>query len=377
MKGREATLIIAASETDSNLYYACRFVVPDPIIFFEISGTKYLVLSDLEFDRAKLQSSADRILSLSELAREVKRKKERPLYADIVDHVFKQKKVRRIVVPSNFPALHYATLHKMGYAITVKTEPFFESRLVKTEEEKKHIIHTLRMMEMTLGEIVGLLRKSKIRGSKILHGREVITSELLKTEINRRLMERGCVSTSTIVASGAQGSFPHHEGKGPIKPHTPIIFDIFPRNHESRYWGDMTRTMVKGRPSDEVKKMFHAVRDANRSAIDMIRPGIHSSKVHQKALDILTSKGFITGKIGGRMEGFIHSTGHGLGLDIHEPPSVSHAGSILKKGNVVTVEPGLYYQKHGGMRLEDVIYVGARGAEVLTRFPTFLEIDKN
>ena len=135
----------------------------------------------------------------------MKKTKERPLYAHIVDHVFKQKGVRRIVVPSNFPALHYAALKKMGYAITVKSEPFFESRLVKTGEEKKYIVETLRKMEMTLGEVVALLRKSRIKGPRIVYGKEVVTSEFLKSEINRRLMERGCVATSTIVASGAQG----------------------------------------------------------------------------------------------------------------------------------------------------------------------------
>lgn len=367
MGTKTASLIIASSETDSNLYYACRFLVPDPVIYFEISGKKHLILSDLELDRARIQAKVHKVLSLS--------KPFSPIA--LAAHSFlKEKKVRKIVVPFNFPASYYETLKKLGYSIMVKPEPFYKNRLVKKPEEKKHIRHTLRQTEKVLREIFKILERSKIKRNRIYYGREIVTSEMLREEISIRLMKLGCTASSTIVSSGVQGSYPHHEGSGPIIPHTPIIFDIYPRHRISRYCGDMTRTIVKGHPSDEVKKMYRAVKEANRLATDKVKAGVHSSKVHLTAKRCLERHGFRTGKISGRMQGFIHSTGHGLGLDVHEPPSISMKGSPLKKGNVITIEPGLYYQKYGGVRIEDSIFVTKSGSESLTKFPKFLEIDK-
>lgn len=106
----------------------------------------------------------------------------------------------------------------------------------------------------------------------------------------------------------------------------------------------------------------------------MIRHRIDGSKVHQAVQQTMESKGFRTGYRNGRPEGFIHSTGHGLGLDIHEPPRISRLPEILKKGTVVTVEPGLYYEKIGGIRIEDVVYVTEKGCEVLTKLPRQFEV---
>lgn len=371
--------MIAASESDSNLYYACRFLVPDPIIYFEIGGKKHLVLSDLEIDRAKEQAKVHRILSLSDCIKKKPRKKKRssfPPYAIIVDSIFKEKKIKQIVVPSNFPARYFEALKKLGYKIKIKPDPFYEKRLVKTIEEKNHIRHVLMQMEKALKEALLFLQKSKIKGKFVYRGKERVTSELLKQIVNSSLMNAGCVAHHTIIASGVQGSLPHHEGTGPIIAHTPIIFDIFPRNSHSLYWGDMTRTVVKGKPSDEVKKMYRAVFEANARARDKVAAGVSAKKIHQIAADCMEKRGFKTEQMNGRMQGFIHSTGHGLGLDIHELPSVSTIGKPLKKGNVITIEPGLYYEKHGGIRLEDVVYVTKNGYQKLTRFPKFLEVDR-
>lgn len=377
MKSKSALLIIASSEADSNLYYASRFLVPDPVIYFETGGKKYLVLSDLEIDRAKLQASVHHILSLNDFVKKTNRKwRDLPAYARIVDAIFREKKIKNIVVPANFPSIYFQAFRRLGYSINIKPDPFFEKRLVKTEEEKRHILHTLQKVEKALRQAVILLQKSTIRGNRIYHGSKVVTSEMLQGIINTRLMEYGCIASHTIVASGVQGSYPHHEGHGPIHPHTPIIFDIFPRDSKSRYWGDMTRTMVKGRPSPMVKKMFDAVVGANRAGIECVKPGVSGKLVHQRVLDYLERKGFKTGRLNGSTQGFIHSTGHGLGLDIHELPSVSTAGGPLKAGHVITIEPGLYYRKHGGIRIEDVLYVTKNGHERLSHFPVFLEIDK-
>ena len=377
MSFRQATLIIAAPETDSNLYYACRFLAPDPIIYFEIGNKKHLVLSDLEIDRAREQAHVDKIISLSDILKNLRKQKGNAVsvYARVADLIFKPKKIREIIVPGNFPAQYFQALKNLGYKMTVKPDPFFESRLIKSPDEKKHIRRALQQVEITLGETVRFLQKCKIKGRYVMNGREKITSEFLQSRINSRLMELGCVANHTIVASGPQGSLPHHEGSGPILAHTPIIFDIFPRDAHSRYFADMTRTMVKGKPSDEVKKMYRSVLEANTRGRNIVAEGITGRAVHLAATACMEKKGFKTGKMNGCMQGFIHSTGHGLGLDIHELPSVSLAGGKLKAGNVITIEPGLYYRKHGGIRIEDVVYVTKNGSEALTKFPRVLEVD--
>ena len=137
----------------------------------------------------------------------------------------------------------------------------------------------------------------------------------------------------------------------------------------------MSRTMVKGKPTAEVKKMFKAVLGASRAAQKKVVAGVSAGEVHRAAAVTMEKMGFKTGSLDGTAQGFIHSTGHGLGLDIHELPSVGPTGGKLQKGHVITIEPGLYYRKHGGIRIEDVFYVTKKGSEKLTKFPIFLEID--
>lgn len=378
MSSREALLIIASSESDSNLYYACRFLAPDPIIYFEISGKKHLILSDLEIDRARLEASVHHIMSFSKIARSMskaKKKRHGSAYSMVIDSVFSDRKIKRVIVPTTFPSEYYVNLKQSGYAVRIKPDPFFEERLIKTEEEKKNIRHAVIQTERALKEALLILEKSKIRGHRIYYGQDIVTSEMLRHVVRSRLSDLGCTASSIIIASGRQGSYPHLEGSGPIVPHTPIIFDIFPRDLKTRYWGDMTRTVLKGRASPEIKKMYLAVYKANKKASAMVRAGADSALIHQAASQCLEGSGFKTGVIKGRMQGFIHSTGHGLGLDIHELPSISQRGTRLKKGHVITIEPGLYYEDLGGVRLEDDLYVTDGGHEKLTRFPHFFEID--
>ena len=161
---------------------------------------------------------------------------------------------------------------------------------------------------------------------------------------------------------------PHNTGKGIIYANKPIIIDIFPRSQKTGYFGDMTRTVLRGRPTEGLVKMYEAVLEGQKVGINMIKEGIKTSRVHQTITNLFKQRGFDTGKINGKPQGFIHSTGHGLGLEIHEPPRLGAGNEMLKAGNVVTVEPGLYYEKLGGIRLEDVVLVTKGGCKNLTKF---------
>ena len=374
-KTAENILMIAASEGDANLYYATRFIAPDPFIFFRIHGKKYLLMSDLEVDRAKAQAEVDSVLSISKLAGEYrKRRGERPRLLDLVEDFAKKKRVRRFLVPGNFPIEYADKLRRRGLVLESKPDPFFEERTVKTAEEIRAIAKAIRHVEAAVGAAILALRKSVIRKGRLyLHG-ERFTSEALKKIINVKLMENGCIAAHSIVSCGAQAVDPHDEGSGPLYAGQSIIMDIFPRDSQSRYFADFTRTVVRGRASEKLKKIFLAVKEGQEIAFRSIRHGADGSKIHAAIQKRFEELGFKTGMRNGRMQGFFHGTGHGLGLEIHEPPRISLGKDILKAGHVVTVEPGLYYEGTGGVRLEDVVVVTKTGCVNLTRFPKFLEI---
>jgi len=176
------------------------------------------------------------------------------------------------------------------------------------------------------------------------------------------------------VASGQHGCDPHDVGNGPIRAGEPVIIDIFPRSEKTGYFADITRTVVKGKPRPRVREMYDAVLAGQRGALRMIKPGVVASDIHGAILALFEKRGFKTGQIDGRMQGFFHGTGHGLGLEIHEAPRIAMNDTRLEAGMVVTVEPGLYYAGIGGMRIEDTVLVTRTGMRNLTRFPKFLEI---
>ncbi|OHE73182.1 MAG: hypothetical protein A2007_05240 [Verrucomicrobia bacterium GWC2_42_7] len=176
------------------------------------------------------------------------------------------------------------------------------------------------------------------------------------------------MAKNTIVACGKQACDPHCRGSGPIAPHQLIVVDIFPRIEKTGYFGDMSRTFLKGTPSDAQSKLVEAVRTAQKKAIATIREGVITRSIHENIVHYFDSLGYQTGIVNGRHEGFFHSTGHGVGLDIHEAPRISTNDVTLKENMVVTVEPGLYYPEIGGVRIEDMICVKKQKSKIISNF---------
>lgn len=371
-----ATLFIAASEGDSNLYYATRFVAPDPFIYLEVKGERLLVMSDLEMDRAKTQATVDRVLSYSELEKQAKAQGvKEPSTVDIVNVVLRDAKIRQLLVPANFPFIHATRLQELGYGLKPKRDPFYEQRVMKTAEEVRHIEASQRATEEAVAAAHATLKQAEIRGPELWLDGAPLTSERIKKLINVKLMERDCVAQHTIVAGGEQACDPHHEGSGPLPAHRSIIFDVFPRSADSRYFADMSRTVVRGTASSELKRLYQTVKDAQEEAITKIKDGADGMKIHQGICARFDKAGYKTGMVDGRMQGYFHGTGHGVGLDIHEAPRISRTGSLLQEGHVVTVEPGLYYPGLGAVRIEDMVLVTKDGCRNLTNFPKVFELD--
>ena len=376
LKSKEALLIVAASEGDANMLYATAFFAPDPFIFFQHRGKRYVVMSDLEIDRAEKQAEVDKVLSLSFYQKRLREAgKNSATTADILETVFKERRICSLVVPANFPALLADELRAKGFALKIKKDPFFPEREKKRDDEVKKIRDSLRVAELGLDAGIRALKRAKIGRDRYLYlNGSRLTSERIKTLVNTTIMAAGWVPSHTIISSGDQCCDPHHEGSGPIKANSSIIFDIFPRSQKTGYFGDLSRTVVRGRASERLKEAYVTVQAGQEVAYRMIRDGVNAKEIHQKILALFEQRGFPTGKIDGRMQGFFHGTGHGLGLDIHEPPRIALSESTLRTGHVVTVEPGLYYLGLGGVRLEDVVLVTFTGNRNLTRYPQFLEI---
>jgi Xaa-Pro aminopeptidase len=362
------------SERDANMLYATRMFVPDPFIWFETRKRSCVVISDLEIDRARRQANVDRVLSFARYQQQLTRDGiKRPGLADVLNRVLGDFRVRQVEVPTNFPIGLARKLR--GIRVTVKPDPFFSEREIKTAAEIRSLQAALHLAQEGMQAAVAVLRASRIGRDRFLYrGGHKLTSEQIQGVINAMIAGLGGVAARTIVAGGNQGCDPHEIGHGPLRAHATIILDIFPRDMRTGYWGDITRTVVRGRASDAVKKLYKIVGDAQQLAFQRLRDDVNGQDVHEAIQKLFVSKGYRTGVIRGRMQGFFHGTGHGLGLEIHERPRVSLASEILRAGQVVTVEPGLYYWGVGGVRLEDVAVIQPNGARNLTRFPKTLEI---
>jgi Xaa-Pro aminopeptidase len=375
LRGDQAILLVAASEGDANMLYAVGFFVPDPFIFFQHREKKFAMLSDLEIDRAKKQAHVHRVLSLSLYQRKLRQLGKPAAMIDILDLIFRERGIRLLIVPANFSALLSDQLRAKGFSVQIRRDPFWPERETKNRVEVAQITESLRIARLGLEAGIRMLKRTRTKrdGYLYLNGTR-LTSEMLKTAVNTTIMAQGWLPSHTIISSGNQCVDPHHEGSGPIKANTSIIFDIFPRSQHNGYFGDLSRTVVRGRASDKLKEIYATVQAGQQIGYEQIRHGVNGKEVHQNILALFESRGFHTGRINGRMQGFFHGTGHGLGLDIHEPPRIAPVDAILRAGHVVTVEPGLYYLGIGGVRLEDVVVVTAKGNRNLTDCPQFLEI---
>ncbi|WP_447983030.1 M24 family metallopeptidase [Nitrospira sp. Nam74] len=376
MTDDRALLMIAASETDSNLYYVTRFIAPDPFVFMQLKGERVMLMSDLELDRARSQATVDRVISYSEVERAVRAQGvSDPGTIDIVHAVLQPAGIKRLLVPANFSYAYALRLQQLGYQLELQSGPLFPSRAIKTAEEVQYIEAAQRATERAVAAAHAALRQADIRNGLMWLNGEPVTSEWIKKLINVQLMESECVAQHTIVAGGDQACDPHNEGSGPLPANRSIIFDVFPRSAQTRYFADMSRTIVKGTPSPELKKLYQIVKDAQEEAITKIHDGADGAKIHQGICDRFDAAGYRTGVVNGRMEGYFHGTGHGVGLDIHEAPRISRTGSLLQEGHIVTVEPGLYYPGLGAVRIEDMVLVTKDGCRNLTNFPKVFELD--
>ena len=373
---KKGKLIVASSHDSADLLYAAGFMAPDPFVFFSIEGElNGIVVTALELVRARSEVKEgitvfdrDDIIPKGCVEKSLK---------TVVRGVVKKFPVETWEVPATFPLVYAEYLKSLGINFTCIDGDFFPQRSRKTSDELSYIFDAVKLTEKAMHRAESIIREAVIHDDgKLFWQGSTLTSEIIKREINIEAVRCDAVAQATIVACGKHSSEPHNIGSGAIMAGQPIVVDIFPRVESNGYWGDMTRTFVKGKAEKTVRKAYEAVKGARDFAKGKIKAGLIPSELHKEVIDYLEEQGFKTGKSSGSYFGFFHGLGHGLGLEIHEKPSVgSLSDEPLKVNEVITVEPGVYYPEWGGVRLEDVVVVKKNGIECFTEYPDCLEIE--
>ena len=367
-------LIFASSEESADMLYATKFSVPDAFLFLLQNGKKTILLSDLEIDRGRKQAKVDELIALSSIERVLeKRLKSKPPIEKTIAQFLRKRRIRRAAVPYGFPIGLATELAKEGVVVVPIHGPFWSEREFKTPEELRLIRLAVRVTEIGLARGLEILQAAEIgSGKKLVWAGKPLTSERLRAEIDTAILHAGGVSANTIVAGGDQACDPHNRGSGRLKANSLIILDIFPKHAESGYYGDLTRSVVKGQASEAQRKLWHTVLEAQKFSLQKIRAGGSGAALEQEVSEFFQEKGYPKEIRNGRWVGFFHGLGHGLGLEIHDEPRI--AKTEFKPGQVLTVEPGLYIPGVGGARIEDDGVVTESGFNVLSIFPKQLEM---
>jgi Xaa-Pro aminopeptidase len=376
MSGPENLLMVADSERDANMLYAVGLFVPDPFIYFRIDGHCHVVVNDVEVNRMRKGARHCRVISYPQCLEKLGRKAKPPPLAKVINFLLSERRVRKVFVPPNFPLGLARELRNYRIKLRIKKDGVFPEREFKSADEIKKISAALMMAEVGLAEGMQALKTSKIgRDGKLVYHGAPLTSEKLRGVIDTAILQSGGWTGRTIVAGGRQACDPHEPGHGPLRANEPIVLDVFPRSQKTGYFGDITRTVVRGHASDAVRHLYDTVARAQEVAFAQLLPEAKAVEVHAAVQTFFDTEGFKTVKKRGRMQGFFHGTGHGVGMEIHEAPRIALASrDVLAAGQVVTVEPGLYYPGLGAVRLEDVVTVTAQGARNLTKFEKVLEV---
>ncbi|UCE28533.1 MAG: aminopeptidase P family protein [Candidatus Bathyarchaeota archaeon] len=389
-KGAEALLLYAESYRDANMYYLTKFLAPDRFILLKrVDSEPMIVINSMEYPRAQKESIVRDVRSYMDYnyLEVVKSGKDLKLGGMKFIASVAEKELGKgtaIYVPPNFPTFAADVLRKEGLTIEPMFDVIEKARETKDSSEVE-VIKTVQMItEKAVSEAIDTIAETDVDAnqtliSKVDGRKQPLTVRKVKSLIGHKFLDQGIVNEEeAILACGPPGADPHYTGNpdDKLKANTPIIMDVFPRSERRRYWSDMTRTIVKGRASDEVKKMFNAVYEAKNASMDALHAGVLGNDVNDVCCDVLEKAGFKTIRGGKRVKkGFIHGLGHGVGLQIHEGPSLSELYKFpLEENNIVTIEPGLYDPAVGGVRIEDIVEVTKSGCNNLTTMETCLEI---
>jgi Xaa-Pro aminopeptidase len=370
----KTVLIYADTVRSPDMRYVIPHPVADPFLYVEHDGVRSVVVRSLEVQRMAgvpgLEPHPEEEFGLDQLrASGLGQLQITRLIALNACRAFG---IDGAHVPPDFPVGLADFLRGEGIRLKVDDESFTARRRVKTATQLEGIRRAQRGAEAALDAITALLAAAEIRGESVMLEGEPLTSERLKAAAREAFASSGVGADDFIVAHGAQTCIGHHMGSGPIGVSEPITVDLWPRDEETGCFTDMTRTYCVGPVPEELATYHRLAKEALERSVAVVRPGARARDVHGAACDVFEAAGYPTqrtkkpGEV--LLDGFFHSLGHGVGLEVHEAPHLGQSDELLVEGDVLAIEPGCYRQGFGGARLEDLVRVTADGCEVVTNY---------
>jgi Xaa-Pro aminopeptidase len=362
--GKAPLVLIPSGDEDADFIYATGFGV-ESALYIQFAGKDdVLVASPLEIDRARAQSRAALVVEDRETY-------VQQAWARLAARMLREKGFSDARVSPNLRAVHLEDLRASGIDAQVDRELLVAERRRKSPEEAAAIQDAQSAAESAVVEVVRGLAAAEIKDGILWAGGGPLTSEHLYARAQLLLGERGYTCPDMIIAGSPECALPHYRGTGPIRANSPVIIDIFPTSRLTHYNGDLTRTVVVGEISEDVRRMHAAVLQALDAGIESISAGVPGQEPHHAVCQVLVDRGYgtTTNGFAGEEDGpkLNHSTGHGVGLEVHEQPALRDTVvDELREGDVVTVEPGLYLLGFGGVRIEDTGMVTANGFKNFT-----------
>ena len=373
-------LIYADSLRSPEMRHEVPLAVPDPFLYAERNGQRHVVASSFELGRIGEVAPDVEALPLEEFGIDelyAQGRSRREIDLEIALRAARRFEIEDAVVPATFPLELADHLRANGIQVRADRRHFVERRRVKNEAELAGIRRAQRAAEAAMDAARELLRSAERQNGSLLLDGEPLTCERIKLAVEQAFTANGAFADEFIVSHGAQTAVGHDMGSGPIAPDEPVCLDLFPRDRESGCFADMTRVFVVGTPSDELREWHTLCKEALERSVAAARPGVPGGELFQITCEVFEQHGYPTlrSKEPGEVlrDGFYHSLGHGVGLEVHEEPTLGRAPGELVAGDVIAVEPGLYRNGYGGCRLEDLVLVTENGPEVLTDYPYDLE----
>jgi len=381
MSSKRTTVFAGIAAHNASLYHRVQFSVGDAMVMIDFADQpSVLIVRDLEMDRARDLAKADRVCCAADFEPEGGLSGDRDsALAEATAECLRRAGEASVTVDRTLPYLYAHFMMKAGIEITYSADLGVKERRIKTPEEIEHLRHAQKVTGDAMTYACRTIANAIPNGEGVLyHEGTVLTSERVRAMITAFLIERNFSNMhDSIVVTIPHVSDCHHFGEGPLKANLPVIVDIFPMDNATRYNGDMTRTVVCGEPSDEFKRMHAAVCEAKAAGCEALRAGTTGEAVHLATAAVIEKHGYSMARGDARHDEGVptmrHGTGHGIGLEVHEPILLDHGGGEIHAGEVFTVEPGLYSSVIGGVRIEDMVLVTETGHEVLSPVPEGLD----
>lgn len=385
MSAAEYTAVVMAGSPmiHTSLFHKIRFSVVDTVVYLELPEggcrDRVLILRDIEMERAARHARVSRVHCPADFAPADGLSGDRETAnAQAAAECLRRAGIKRVVGDRALPLLFAETIREAGIEVVCDPDLGVLERRQKDAKEVEWLREAQAVTEQAIEMACRTIARADANADGVLvHDGDPLTSERVKALIDGFLLQKGFANAGSIVAGGPTAADCHFFGAGPLRTGEPVIVDVFPTNKATRYCGDCTRTVVHGEISDELTRMHGAVKAAKAAAEGMVKAGVTGEAVHVATVSSLKANGFDAGLPDENAPdsycAMTHGTGHGIGLDVHEPPLLDYRGPELLAGDALTIEPGLYSRAIGAVRLEDMVIVTENGHENLNRLPMDLE----